>query len=65
MLATRLAYLAVPGEVGARGFYSPSVCRLMTAIGATGRDRKGAIQRLSQAAERVSSWLWLRREEKS
>ncbi|XP_052268193.1 uncharacterized protein LOC127869579 [Dreissena polymorpha] len=29
------------------------------------RQKGGAIQRLSQAAERVSSWLWLKREEKS
>ena len=39
--------------------------RLMTAVGTSGRDRKRAIQRLSQAAERASSWLWLRREEMS
>ncbi|KAH3825186.1 hypothetical protein DPMN_127059 [Dreissena polymorpha] len=35
------------------------------ALGTTGRERRVAIQRLSQAAERASSWLWLRREEKS
>ena len=35
----------------------------MTALGTSGRDRKGAIQRLSQAAERVSSRLWLRGDE--
>ena len=46
-----------PVEVGGRGFCSQSVCRLMTTVGATGRDRRGAIQRLSQAAERASSWL--------
>jgi len=54
-----------PIEVGARGFCSQTVCRLMAAIGTTGRDRRRTIQRLSQAAERASSWLWLRREEKS
>lgn len=54
-----------PVEVGVRGFCSQSVCRMMAAIGTTGRDRRVAIQRLSQAAERASSWLWLRREEKS
>ena len=54
-----------PVEVGTRGFCSQSVCRLMTAVGTSGRDRKRAIQRLSQAAERASSWLWLRREEMS
>jgi hypothetical protein len=54
-----------PIEVGARGFCAQSVCRLMTAVGTTGRDRRRAIQKLSQAAERASSWLWLRREETS
>ena len=50
---------------GVRGFCSQSVCRLMTAVGTSGRDRKRAIQRLSQAAKRGSSWRWLRREEMS
>ena len=50
-----------PVEVGVRGFCSQSICRMMTAIGTTGK----VIKKLSQAAERVSSWLWLRREEKS
>jgi len=52
-------------EVGGRGFCAQSVCRLMTAVGTTGRDRRRAIQKLSQAAEWASSWLWLRREETS
>ncbi|KAH3799674.1 hypothetical protein DPMN_153286 [Dreissena polymorpha] len=52
-------------EVGVRGFCSQSVLRLMTAVGATGRERQVAIQGLSQAVEWASSWLWLRREEKS
>ncbi|XP_052271950.1 uncharacterized protein LOC127872661 [Dreissena polymorpha] len=42
-----------------------SVHRLMTAVGTSGRERQVAIQRLSEAAESASSWLWLRREEKS
>ena len=54
-----------PIEVGVRGFCSQSVHRLTTAIGTSGRDRRRLIQRLCQAAERASSWLWLRREEKS
>ncbi|XP_060584269.1 uncharacterized protein LOC132740392 [Ruditapes philippinarum] len=54
-----------PIEVGARGFCAQSVCRLMTAVGTTGRDMRRAIQKLGQAAERASSWLWLRREETS
>jgi len=54
-----------PIEVGARGFCSQYVCRLMAAVGTTGRDRRWTIQRLSQAAERASSWLWLRRERRA
>ncbi|KAH3722291.1 hypothetical protein DPMN_037472 [Dreissena polymorpha] len=54
-----------PVEVGVRGFCSQSVHRLMTAVRTTGRESEVAIQRLSYAAERASSWLWLRREEKS
>ena len=38
---------------------------IIVPVGTSGRDRKRAIQRLSQAAERASSWLWLRREEMS
>ena len=52
-------------EVGVRGFCPQSVCRLMTAVETSGRERKRAIQRLSKAAEPASSWLWLRREEMS
>ena len=51
--------------VGVREFCSQSICRLMTAVRTTGREKRKAIQKLSQAAERASSWLWLRREEKS
>jgi len=45
-----------PFEVGARGFCSQSVCRLMAAIETTGRDKRRTIQRLSQAAERASTF---------
>ena len=54
-----------PVEVGVRGFCAQSGHRLMTAVGTTGRDRRKAIGKLSQAAERASSWLWIRRMEKS
>ena len=46
------------GVLGVRGFYSQSVCRLMTAVGTT-----GGYPETSQTVERASSWL--RREEKS
>jgi len=52
-----------PEEVGVRGFCAQSVHRLMTAVGTTGKDRRKAIWKLSQAAERASSWLWIRRME--
>ena len=53
-------------EAGMRELCPQSVCgRLITAVGATGRKRRMAILKLIQAAERASSWLWLRREEKS
>ena len=54
-----------PVEVGVRGFPSKSLWRLFTALGLTGRDRKRAVNRLGDAAERASRWLWLRREERS
>ena len=54
-----------PVEVGVRGFCSQCICRQMTAVGTTGREKRNAIQKLSQTAERASSWLWLRREETS
>jgi len=56
-------YLVIPVEVGVRGVCAQSVHRLMTAVGTTGRDRRKAIWKLSQAAERASSWLWIRRME--
>ncbi|KAH3696798.1 hypothetical protein DPMN_084275 [Dreissena polymorpha] len=48
-----------PVEVDVR----QSVHRLMTAVGTTGWERRVAIQKVSLAAERTSSWLW--REERS
>ena len=54
-----------PVEVGARGFPARTLWKLFTAFGVTGRERKTAVNRLGNAAERASRWLWLRREEKS
>ena len=42
-----------PVEVGVRGFCAQSVYRLRTAVRTTGRDRRKAIWKLSQAAERA------------
>ena len=52
-----------PVEVGCRGFPSQSVWKMMGAAGIKGRTRKSAVHVLGKAAERASSWLWLRRKE--
>ena len=54
-----------PVEVGARGFPAKSLWRLFMAFGVTGKERKRAVARMATAAERASSWLWLKREERS
>ncbi|XP_052777991.1 uncharacterized protein LOC128215335 [Mya arenaria] len=52
-----------PVEVGCRGFPIQSVWKMLGAVGIKGRVRKTAIHALRRAAERASSWLWLRRSE--
>ena len=54
-----------PVEVGCRGFPAQSVWNTLTALGISGRERKTAVRRLGEAAERASCWLWNRREELS
>ena len=54
-----------PVEVGTRGFAAPSLSRLLSELGLSGRMKRVAVQNVCQAAERASSWLWLRREELS
>lgn len=46
-----------PVEVGCRGFPAQSVWKTLTASGITGRERKAAVHRLGEAAERASCWL--------
>ena len=53
-----------PVEVGCRGFPSQSVWKMLGAVGMRGKQRKSAIQALGKAAERASSWLWIRRNDK-
>ena len=54
-----------PVEVGCRGFPAASVWKMFTALGITGRNRKTAVQAVSSAAEKASSWIWLRRNHTS
>ncbi|KAK3084250.1 hypothetical protein FSP39_010689 [Pinctada imbricata] len=53
-----------PVQIGCRGFPATSVWKLLSALGIIGRDQKKAINRLRDAAERASCWLWHRRDEK-
>ena len=46
-----------PVEVGARGFTGKSVYRLCTSVGIVGNERRAALQRVGDAAERASCWL--------
>ena len=55
----------LPVEVGARGFPAQSLWKMFSTVGITGGERKRAVRKLSLTAERASSWLWLKREEKS
>jgi hypothetical protein len=52
-----------PVEVGCRGFPAQSVWRMLSALGIRGKTRKEAARNLGNAAQRASSWLWLRRND--
>ena len=54
-----------PVEVGTRGFAAPSLSRVFCELGLSGRTKRLAVKNICLAAERASSWLWLRREEES
>ncbi|KAH3866555.1 hypothetical protein DPMN_029646 [Dreissena polymorpha] len=47
----------LPIEVGVRGNSARYVCRLMSAVGFTGRNRRRTIRKMSKAPERSSSRL--------
>ena len=52
-------------EIGARGFPSQSLWKMFSALGIKGADRKRAVGSLSLTAERTSSCLRMKREERS
>ena len=54
-----------PVEIGARGFPANSLWKMLGAMGLKGLERRTAVGRLEQSAERASSWLWSRRDERS
>ncbi|TWW53841.1 hypothetical protein D4764_0194930 [Takifugu flavidus] len=50
-----------PIEVGCRGFAGRSLCKAFGRLGITGTAKKRAIKAASEAAERATRWLWLKR----
>lgn len=52
-----------PVEIGVRGFPAPSMGKMLSALGVRGGVRRHAVGKVGLAAERASSWLWLRRTE--
>ena len=54
----------LPVEIGCRGFPAQSAWSTLRILGVTGQKRKAAIQDITQAAEKASCWLWMRREDK-
>lgn len=52
-----------PVEVGCRGFVARSATGLFADLGIRGRDQRSAIKAASEAAERSSQWLFMRRKD--
>ncbi len=50
-----------PIEVGCRGFAGRSLCKVLSRLGVTGVAKKRAIQSASEAAEKATRWLWIKR----
>lgn len=51
----------LPFEVGCRGFAGRTLCRAYHLLGITGVHKRQAIKHSTEAAEKASRWLWLRR----
>lgn len=52
-----------PVEVGCRGFAARSLARAFSSLGTEGDRKRRAIRSTTEAAERASRWLWLKRGE--
>jgi hypothetical protein len=50
-----------PVEVGCRGFAGRSLHRVFKALGIIGTQRKKAIGKITEAAEKASRWIWIKR----
>ena len=55
--------LIFPVEVGSRGYVATSTTRLLKKMGLRGRSLQQAIKSVSQAAEKSSNWLWIKRKD--
>ena len=53
----------LPVEVGCRGFVATSTTKLLKMMGVRGQVFRKAVMSLSEAAERSSSWLWMKRKD--
>ena len=53
----------LPVEVGCRGFVATSTTRLLKGMGVRGQAFRRAVKSLSEAAERSSRWLWIKRKD--
>ena len=53
----------LPVEVGCRGFVASSTTKLLKRMGVRGQALYKAIKSLSEAAERSSNWLWIKRKD--
>ncbi|KAL7387592.1 hypothetical protein ABVT39_025839 [Epinephelus coioides] len=52
-----------PVEVGCRGFMAASTIRRLRDLGIKGQSLRQAIKAVSEAAERSSQWLWMKRQD--
>ena len=50
-----------PIEIGCRGFVGQSLCKALTKLGLAGKNKKTWIRVITNALERVSRWLWIKR----
>lgn len=50
-----------PVEVGCPGFAGHSFCKAFTLLGITGEAKRKAIRFATEAAEKATRWLWIKR----
>ncbi len=48
-------------EVGCQGFLGSSFCKAMSSLGVSGATERGATWSITEAAEKATEWLWIKR----